>query len=95
MAPAPKRQKTDGGSSRSSNFKNNKNKAKPIKGNKTQMDELKFDPDARQDYLTGFHKRKVQRIKHAQEQAAKMMKEEQVVNRREVCNQRPSSGLGP
>lgn len=49
-----------------------------------QLDELKFDPSARQDYLTGFHKRKLQRIKHAQEENAKKDKEEKVVARRQV-----------
>jgi len=57
---------------------------KAHKHSPTAVEELKFDPDARQEYLTGFHKRKVQRIKHAQEQARKMQKEEMVVNRREV-----------
>ena len=79
MAPAPKR--TARTSASVSKFKA---KSKPLRGNKTQMDELTFDFDARQDYLTGFHKRKVQRIKHAQEEAAKKEKEEKVVNRREV-----------
>lgn len=31
--------------------------------------EVEFDPDARLEYLTGFHKRRVQRQKHAQEHA--------------------------
>ena len=35
------------------------------------IDEITFDPSAREDYLTGFHKRKLQRIKHAKEEAAK------------------------
>lgn len=48
------------------------------------IEELKFDPAARQEYLTGFHKRKLQRIKHAQEQAAKTEKEEKVQARKEV-----------
>lgn len=72
MAPAPKRRKT----SSSATFK--------FKGNKQPIEELKFDPDARQEYLTGFHKRKLQRIKHAQEDAAKQAKIEKVEARKEV-----------
>ncbi|EGV60442.1 hypothetical protein PSN45_001798 [Yamadazyma tenuis] len=35
-------------------------------GKKFGVDEVVFDKDSRQDYLTGFHKRKVQRQKKAQ-----------------------------
>jgi predicted DNA binding CopG/RHH family protein len=54
-------------------------RAPPAKRRKTttQVDELKFDPEAR--------KRKQQRIKHAQEQSAKIEKEEKVKARKEVC----------
>lgn len=51
----------------------------------TQVEELKFDPEARNEWLTGFRKRKQQRIKHAQEQSAKIEKEEKVKARKEVC----------
>lgn len=57
---------------------------KIMRSKPTKIEELKFDPEARQDYLTGFHKRKVQRIKHAQEEAAKKGKEEKVEARKEV-----------
>ena len=51
-------------------------KRKPMKIKRpAPMAELTFDTDARQDYLTGFHKRKLARIKHARESAAKMEKE--------------------
>jgi ribosomal RNA-processing protein 17 len=62
-------------------------RAPPAKRRKTttQVDELKFDPEARNEWLTGFRKRKQQRIKHAQEQSAKIEKEEKVKARKEVC----------
>ncbi|KAF2156827.1 hypothetical protein K461DRAFT_309061 [Myriangium duriaei CBS 260.36] len=50
--------------------------------------ELTFDPAARQEYLTGFHKRKQQRIKHAQEAAQKREREEKVQQRKELRDQR-------
>jgi hypothetical protein len=51
------------------------------------IDEIAFDSKARTEYLTGFHKRKQQRIKNAQEQAALKEKRERMEMRREV---RPS-----
>lgn len=48
------------------------------------IEEISYDPEARSDYLTGFHKRKVQRQKIAQEQAAKQARQEKVDARREV-----------
>ena len=48
--------------------------------------EVVFDPAARQEYLTGFHKRKQARIKHAQEIAVKREKEEKRQEREEVCH---------
>lgn len=49
-----------------------------------QPAEILFDTAAREDYLTGFHKRKLQRIKQAQELAKEAAKEEKKVHRREV-----------
>lgn len=49
------------------------------------IEEISFDTSAREDYLTGFHKRKLQRIKHAKEQAAKKEREERIEARRIVC----------
>lgn len=43
-----------------------------------------FDPAARFDYLTGFHKRKVQRTKAAQEAAAARAREERIEDRKKV-----------
>ncbi|KAK2751908.1 hypothetical protein FQN55_008650 [Onygenales sp. PD_40] len=50
--------------------------------------EIVFDTDARQDYLSGFHKRKVQRAKHAQEIAEKKAKEEKREQRRKIREDR-------
>ena len=46
--------------------------------------EITFDSSAREEYLTGFHKRKVQRIKHAQEEAARKERQERVIERKRV-----------
>ncbi len=46
--------------------------------------EITFDPAARTEYLTGFHKRKLQRKENAREQAVKREKEERVEERRQV-----------
>ncbi|KAF2015983.1 hypothetical protein BU24DRAFT_462196 [Aaosphaeria arxii CBS 175.79] len=51
-------------------------------------EEITFDYAAREEYLTGFHKRKQARIKHAQEEAAKKEKEEKLKFRRELRQQR-------
>lgn len=48
------------------------------------VEEINFDNSARQEYLTGFHKRKVQRQKHAQEEAAKRAREEKIEFRKQV-----------
>lgn len=47
-------------------------------------EKIEFDPAAREEYLTGFHKRKVARRKHAEEENAKKDKEEKLRFRREV-----------
>lgn len=49
-----------------------------------QIEELSFDPAARQEYLTGFHKRKLHRIKQAQEIAQKQDREDKLKARKEV-----------
>lgn len=50
----------------------------------TKVEEVNFDDDARHEFLTGFHKRKVQRAKHAQEIAEKKMREERRSDRAKV-----------
>ena len=62
----------------------------PAKKRRTEtaaVEEIKFDTAARQEYLTGFHKRKLQRAKHAQEAAEKKARLERIEERRKV---RPS-----
>lgn len=56
-----------------------------------KVEEVNFDPDARQEWLTGFHKRKVQRAKNAQEVAIQKMKEEKRHDRARVCGFLPRS----
>ena len=48
------------------------------------IEEISFDPGAREEYLTGFHKRKLQRIKNAQEEAAKREREDKLAARKAV-----------
>lgn len=50
----------------------------------SQIEEIAFDFNARQDYLTGFHKRKLERTKHAQNIAVKKEKEIKLESRRQV-----------
>ncbi|XXH00278.1 hypothetical protein Hte_006620 [Hypoxylon texense] len=52
------------------------------------IEEIKFDNDSRADYLTGFHKRKLQRVRNAQEQAAKRAREEKIELRKRVREDR-------
>ena len=60
----------------------------PPKKRKTThaIEEITFDKDARSEYLTGFHKRKQARIKHAQEVAAEKAREERIEMRKQVCD---------
>ncbi|KAK8101534.1 nucleolar protein 12-domain-containing protein [Apiospora kogelbergensis] len=51
--------------------------------NAYSIEEISYDPEARSEYLTGFHKRKLQRVKNAQEQAAKQARQEKIDARRE------------
>lgn len=53
-----------------------------------KLESLTFDNTARHDYLTGFHKRKLARIKQAQEAAVKREKEELAVTRKQIRDQR-------
>jgi hypothetical protein len=49
-----------------------------------KVEEINFDSESRQEWLTGFHKRKLQRAKHAQENAAKQYKEDKRAMRAKV-----------
>ncbi|KAL9137089.1 MAG: hypothetical protein Q9175_001711 [Cornicularia normoerica] len=46
------------------------------------IEEISFNFNAREDYLTGFHKRKQLRIKHAKEEAAKKEREGKLTARK-------------
>jgi len=46
--------------------------------------ELTFDTSARQDYLTGYRKRKLQRISEARDIAKRKEREERITHRKEV-----------
>ena len=50
----------------------------------SKVEEVNFDPAAREEWLTGFRKRKQQRAKHAQEAAEKRAKEEARLERKRV-----------
>lgn len=58
------------------------NKKRKIKT--VHEEKIDFDPAAREEYLTGFHKRKVERRKHAEQENAKKEKEEKLRFRKEV-----------
>ena len=47
-------------------------------------EKINFDPAAREEYLTGFHKRKLARRKFAEDEEAKKEKEEKLRFRKEV-----------
>ncbi|KAF3481800.1 rRNA processing protein Rrp17 [Arthroderma uncinatum] len=53
-----------------------------------RVEEISFNPESREEYLTGFHKRKVQRAKHAQEAAEKRAKEERREARKQIREER-------
>ncbi|KAF4630019.1 hypothetical protein G7Y89_g8128 [Cudoniella acicularis] len=53
-----------------------------------KIEEINFDNDARADYLTGFHKRKVQRAKQAQVEAEKRAREEKIKIRKQLREER-------
>ncbi|KAJ1899514.1 hypothetical protein LPJ66_002062 [Kickxella alabastrina] len=57
--------------------------AKKRKARKEQVEEIEFDPKARRTFLTGFHKRKVERRETAIEQAKQKEREELLKLRRE------------
>ena len=49
-----------------------------------QPEELTFDPSARNEYLTGFHKRKEARKEAAREAAIKREKQDRIRERKQV-----------
>ena len=54
----------------------------------TIVEEISFDPSARHDYLTGFHKRKLERTKAAQKVAEKRAREEKIEQRKKIREER-------
>lgn len=52
------------------------------------IEEISFDNTARADYLTGFHKRKQERIKKAQEIAAEKARKEKIELRKQIREER-------
>ncbi len=48
------------------------------------IEEIAFDPNTREEYLSGFHKRELQRMKHAKEEAAKRDREGKLTARKIV-----------
>ncbi|KAK2871878.1 hypothetical protein FQN49_002732 [Arthroderma sp. PD_2] len=53
-----------------------------------RVEEISFNPESREEYLTGFHKRKLQRAKHAQDAAEKRAKEEKRETRKKIREER-------
>jgi ribosomal RNA-processing protein 17 len=69
--------------------------SKRRKTNSSAVEEIIFDTSARQEYLSGFHKRKLQRTKYAQELAEKKAREEKIARRRKVrIRDNDVSGIG-
>ncbi|KAL2269701.1 hypothetical protein VTJ83DRAFT_1885 [Remersonia thermophila] len=62
----------------------------PPKKRKTvhAIEEISFDPQARTEYLTGFRKRKQERIKRAQEIAEKKAREARIEMRKQIREQK-------
>ena len=48
------------------------------------VEEVKFDPTARQEYLTGFRKRKQVRVQHAQKISAEKERVAKIEERKQV-----------
>ena len=63
--------------------------ANPAKKRKiSHVEEIAFDHAAREDYLTGFHKRKQARIKHAQAESKRKERERHIKERKELRDRR-------
>lgn len=50
-----------------------------------KVEEVNFDDSSRHEFLTGFRKRKQQRVKDAQAIAEKRAREERRLDRKKVC----------
>ncbi|KAK4511502.1 Cse1 domain-containing protein [Mucor velutinosus] len=62
--------------------------AKKRKAKKETVESVEFDDASRTEFLTGFHKRKVERKNKTKEKYALLAKEEKLRNRREAREQR-------
>ncbi|GAA5802723.1 nucleolar protein 12 [Helicostylum pulchrum] len=62
--------------------------AKKRKIKKETVESVDFDPVSRTEFLTGFHKRKVERKNKTREKYALLAKEEKLIHRKEVREQR-------
>lgn len=62
-------------------------KRRKLNDKHARVEELTFDPSARNEYLTGFHKRKEARKEHARAVAIQREKEEKVRERKQVRSQ--------
>ncbi|ORE03590.1 hypothetical protein BCV72DRAFT_28976 [Rhizopus microsporus var. microsporus] len=62
--------------------------AKKRKAKQETVEYVEFDPEKRQEYLTGFHKRKLERKNKTKEKYAKLAKEEKLRSRREAREER-------
>ncbi|EXJ61294.1 uncharacterized protein A1O5_11851 [Cladophialophora psammophila CBS 110553] len=63
----------------------------PMKRRRTEptvVEEITFDPTARREFLTGFHKRKLQKAKQAREAAERRARVERVEERKRLREQR-------
>ncbi|KAI9882839.1 MAG: F-box protein: endocytic membrane traffic, recycling ReCYcling 1 [Watsoniomyces obsoletus] len=68
--------------------------SRPAKKRKTTtVEEIKFNDDERHEYLNGFHKRKLERIKRGQELAAKKAHDEKLAHRRQLRQERRGAAL--
>lgn len=56
--------------------------------NKHGVDEVKFDPEARKEFLTGFHKRKLERKEKAKERQKEMERQERILERQRIREER-------
>lgn len=62
--------------------------AKKRKAKKETVESVEFDDASRTEFLTGFHKRKVERKNRTKEKYALLAKEEKLRNRKELREQR-------
>ncbi|GAA5808296.1 hypothetical protein MFLAVUS_001686 [Mucor flavus] len=62
--------------------------AKKRKVKKETVESVDFDPVSRTEFLTGFHKRKVERKNKTREKYALLAKEEKLLHRKEIREQR-------